>query len=244
MTATAPTSRVRPAPFSRLGPSLLLGLALPLTSACGQFERPSFHRMTSDEALIENTPAKAHPIAFVERDEAMDIELPPAHRGLGRSQYIDAYRFAVRYQEEATGPLYLSVSGHRGHPAIADVRRALTAAGVDPLRVKPGQAARGSVVTLSYHRPQAVAPQCGHWQRNVGIEHERVNYPDFGCATQRNLANMVVNSRDLMTSQEESPASSERRSRTWSKYVQGEGSGSQTTAAPESTETKPKVGKK
>ena len=63
--------------------------------------------------------------------------------------------------------------------------------------------------------------------------------------TERNFANMVANSRDIMAPQEESPASSERRVRTWSKYTSGDAPGaSQGTAAPESTDTKPKAGKK
>lgn len=235
----APRSRI-----SRLAPLLLVALALPLASACSRFDR-----MSSEEALVETIPAKGHPIAFIERDEVIDIEMPPHDRGLGHNQYVDVYRFALRYKEEATGPLAVSIPGgrydqHRRHPAIADVRRALHAAGVDPKRIQSASPTRGAVVTLAYHRPQAVAPQCGHWDRNVGREDERVPYPDFGCATQRNLANMVANGRDLMASQEESPASSERRLRTWSKYVSGDAGGAQATAAPESTDAKPKAGKK
>lgn len=241
MTAKAPPL---PAFRGRLTSALLLTLALGLSSGCG-----SLDRLSSEDALVENRPDKGHPIAFVERDEALDVELPPDHRGLGRNQYVDVYRFAVRYKEEATGPLALSLPGgrhdhHRWSAAVADVRRAVHAAGVDPKRIAHGPPTRGALVTLAYHRPQAVAPQCGHWYRDVGRERERVAYPDFGCATQRNFANMVVNSRDLMTSQAESPASSERRSRTWSKYLSGDAAGAQATAVPESTEAKPKAGKK
>lgn len=241
MTAKAPQG---PAIGGSLALLLSLALTASLVAACSRFDR-----LSSEDALIETRPDKGHPIAFVERDEALDIELPPHHRGLGRNQYIDVYRFAVRFKEEATGPLVLSLPGGRhGHQrwssAVADVRRALHAAGIEPGRITHGAPARGSVVTLAYHRPQAVAPQCGHWQRNVGHESERVPYPDFGCATQRNFANMVANGRDIVASQEDSPASSERRGRTWSKYVSGDAAGAQGAAVPESTEAKPKAGKK
>lgn len=181
------------------------------------------HRLTSEQAWVETSAAQGHPIEFVERNEFLDVELPPSRHGLSRNQYVDVYRFAVRYKEEGSGPIAISHGGARaGGEAIADVRRALEDAGINPSRIVRGTSGNRRLLTLAYHRPVAVAPQCGHWPRDVGRERERVPYPDFGCATQRNLAGMVANPRDLMGAQPETPASGERRGRVWSKYVGGD----------------------
>lgn len=229
--------------------SIVLALTLPMLGSCSEhgFE---LHRLTSEEALIENVPSRGHPIAFVDRDVAMDIELPPGHRGISRNQYIDVYRFAVRYREEAVGPLVLAPpssrhTGGMGSAAVAEVRRALRDGGVDPERIVSGKPVGGSMVTLAYQKPVAVAPQCGNWPRDVGKERERVTHPDFGCATQHNLAGMVANSRDLMQSQAETPASAERRGRIWSQYATGDANSSKSAASSDAaTEAKPKGMKK
>ena len=75
---------------------------------------------------------------------------------------------------------------------------------------------------------------------NVGRNEARIPYPNWGCATQRNLALMVDNARDLQQPQEEDPRSSERRSVTWSAYVGsssasgGDGGGDAPKKAPAS----------
>jgi len=203
---------------SRLAAVTLLMLGATALGSCSES-----HRLTSDEAWVETNSARGHPIEFVERNEFLDVELPPSHHGLSRNQYVDVYRFAVRYKEEGTGPIAVSHGGARtGGEAVTDVRRALEDAGIAPSRIVRGKSGNRRMLTLAYHRPVAVAPQCGHWPRDVGREPERVPHPDFGCATQRNLAGMVVNPRDLMGSQPETPASGERRGRVWSKYVGGD----------------------
>ena len=65
----------------------------------------------------------------------------------------------------------------------------------------------------------AVPPPCDDWSRDVGRNEERIPYPNWGCATQRNLALTVDNARDLGQPQPEDPRSGERRSATWSAYV-------------------------
>ena len=52
-------------------------------------------------------------------------------------------------------------------------------------------------IRLAYQRPVAVPPPCDHWTEDVGRNEERIPYPNWGCATQRNLAVMVDNARDL-----------------------------------------------
>src|SRR5205814_239880 len=76
-------------------------------------------------------------------------------------------------------------------------------------------------IKLAYKRPVAVPPQCDDWTRDVGRNEERIPYPNWGCATQHNLALSVDNARDLGQPQGEDPRASERRSVTWSAYVGG-----------------------
>lgn len=186
-------------------------------------------RLSDRMALALNEPETMHPIGFSSRAESLLVQLPPGSAGLSHNQVSDIYRFARRFRAESNGRLTVSVPGRTTRDGIAssraldDLRQALRDAEIDerqvdkahhePLR-RPGPA-----LLLSYLRPVAVAPECGLWPRDVGLERERVFYPQFGCATQRNVAGMVANARDLQRPQEEDPSSSERRSSLWSKYA-------------------------
>ena len=186
------------------------------------------HRLNDREALVLNAAETAHPITFQARVEELSIEVPPHGQGLSQNQYADVYRFARRYKAESNGALTVSLpstarlgSGFGG--PLEDIREAVREAEVAEARVRRGQHARGrggsGVLKLSYTRPIAVPPECGNWHRNVIEERERVPYPQWGCATQRNIAGMVANGRDLQRPQDEDPRSAERRGAVWSKYI-------------------------
>ena len=54
-----------------------------------------------------------------------------------------------------------------------------------------------------------------------------LDYPNFGCATQQNLAAMVANPADLLGPRSQTPRIGDRRDEHWSKYVKGESTGAQ-----------------
>ena len=179
---------------------------------------------------LNDTDAR-HPIDFEEKREVLHVDVPPRVRGLSHNQIADMQRFVVRYKAEGVGRLSVSVSSQASGDvgaahAMEDLGRVLRDAGVAPSRVsrtRHSDAHRSrSMLRLSYVRPKAIAPECGHWHRDIGQEPERVHYPEFGCATQRNLAGMVANARDLQRPQDEQPRAAERRSQTWSKYIEPE----------------------
>jgi len=176
---------------------------------------------------LNDTEAR-HPIDFEEKREVLHVDVPPRARGLSHNQLADLHRFVVRYKAEGVGRLSVSVSSQASGDAgaahaIADLGRVLRDADIAPSRVtrtRHSDAHRSrSMLRLSYAHPRAIAPECGHWHRDIGQEPERVHYPEFGCATQRNLAGMVANARDLQRPQDEQPRSAERRSQTWTKYI-------------------------
>jgi pilus assembly protein CpaD len=191
-------------------------------------------RLPDHVAVALNDTTMRHPIGFDERREVLNVDLPPRASGLSHNQIADMQRFVTRYKAEGVGRLAVSVASQgRGSPgashALDDLGRILKEAGVSPSQVARSRHSDAhrtrAMVRLSYARPTAVPPECGHWHRDLGRERERLHYPEFGCATQSNLAGMVANARDLQRPQDEQPRSAERRSQSWSKYI-----------APEQTE--------
>ena len=85
-------------------------------------------------------------------------------------------------------------------------------------------------VRVSYLRYVAEAPVCGSWPTNLAEQRDNGNYPNFGCANQRNLAVMVSNPADLVGPRTESDRPAERRDADWDRYVNGESTGTEKSA--------------
>ncbi len=185
-------------------------------------------RLPDYVAVSLNDTTMRHPIGFDQRREVLNVDMPPRASSLSHNQIADMQRFVARYKVEGVGQLAVSVANQgagsvSATQALDDLGRILKDAGIAPSQVtksRHSDAQRSrAMVRLSYARPTAIAPECGHWHRDIGRERERVFYPEFGCATQSNLAGMVANARDLQRPQDEQPRSAERRSQTWSKYI-------------------------
>jgi pilus assembly protein CpaD len=215
---------------SRAGRLALAALCGLLLAACDRLRQWEIDR---NAVAIEKTdPEARHPIGFTPRPETLDVEVPAGADGLSPNQHVDVTRFLYRYRREATERLAIVVPASA--PDRASMARSLQAiqalvaeAGID-YRIRRGRGydarAHGApVVRLAYRRPVAVPPECNHWEEDVGRNEERIPYPNWGCATQRNLAIMVDNGRDLLRPQGEDPRSGERRSVTWSGYVGNQG---------------------
>jgi pilus assembly protein CpaD len=202
----------------------LIGLAalVALTGGLGGCSR------LDDLTAVElSEPPRRHPIAYTPHTEALLVELPPGAGGLSASQEADVWRFVDRYRKEGTGRLQIaaprSAGGHlAASRSVRHVEEIALEAGIDPDAIVVGRyhgsTRVGPAVKLAYERPVALPPQCRDWSTDLGENRERLPYNDFGCATQRNLALTVANSRDLQIAQEETPRSSERRSATWDDY--------------------------
>jgi pilus assembly protein CpaD len=212
-------------PLASLTLALLCVLVL---SACGEMRR--IEREQDAVAVGLSNAELRHPIGFTPKSESLEVEVPAGADGLSPNQQVDVYRFLHRYKHEAAGRLVLTVpTGVRDQAALAkslqEIQRQVTEAGIDYRMLRGGQRDARSdgapTIKLGYRRPVAVPPPCDDWTRDVGRNEERVPYPNWGCATQRNLALMVDNARDLGQPQAEDPRSGERRSATWSAYVGG-----------------------
>jgi pilus assembly protein CpaD len=186
-------------------------------------------------ALRLSDPEKRHQVRYSRRTETMAVAVPKGGGALASGLQADVRRFLGRYKADGTGPLRLSLPNgtHERLAAayvIRDIDGLARSAGIEPRALEygrhPTNPDHGPTLKLSYERPVAVLPRCGEWPEDAGLNHERLPYPNFGCATERNLALITANPRDLLQPQEESARSSERRSSGWSGYASpGEGGG-------------------
>jgi pilus assembly protein CpaD len=185
-------------------------------------------------ALRLRDPETRHPIHVGRRTETMAVAVPTGAGGLGADQAPEIRHFLDRYKADGSGPLRVSLPNAMNDRLNAahtfrDVKDLIREAGIPARAVVTARHQTspelGPTLKLSYEQPAAVPPQCGDWSEDVGLNPERLPYPNHGCATQRNVALMVANPRDLVQPQAEDPRSSERRSAGWSGYTTASGVG-------------------
>jgi pilus assembly protein CpaD len=178
-----------------------------------------------------------HPIAIKEGPRTIDLFIGTARGGLNGDQRADVLAFANTWRREATGGVVIDLpAGTRNEVAAAnavhEVRSILSAAGVPPTAVdvrpyRPSDPNKLASLKLTYPTTVAEAGPCGIWPYDLGPtasrEHnENIQYYNFGCAHQRNLAAMVANKHDLVQPRGEVPPYTGRRTTVLDKYHRGE----------------------
>lgn len=235
--------KLKAAPGRRMAAGLLrLGVILALSATLGACK-------TQRESSVENwlvvDPAARHPILVGSAPVTLDLAVPRGSSGLNRDQMYELRHFLRQYQEKREGPLLVGApSGGANEIAVmhamGQMRREFTRAGISRGDVRfdaySGGGAGSAPIKVSYHSFAAHGPECGDWSDNLGRDSKNVPYRNFGCATQRNLAAMIANPRDLIEPRGMTPRDSQRRDVIMDKYIRGE-----TTIAKKGKEEKVKV---
>jgi pilus assembly protein CpaD len=164
------------------------------------------------------------PITVEPHMEGLRLAFNPASGGLDQAGSADLERFARDYMDNGSGSL--AIDGPRGNPAAArTIADRLVALGVPRERIlvgNPDNANAAADVRLSYIRYQAHAESCGDWSTNLAFTSANKVSPNFGCATQHNLAAMVADPRDLVSPKPLDPNDAQRRLTVLEKYRKGE----------------------
>ena len=92
-------------------------------------------------------------------------------------------------------------SSPAGRGIAHDIARLMASHGIPSSKVAVAsyRGGRGDPVHLSYLRKVAVTRECGDWSENLASTARNETYPNFGCATQHNIAAMVSNPEDFET---------------------------------------------
>jgi len=204
-----------------------------LLSACAEdkFEQQHSALLSVDER---------HPIKIEQHPVAMELPIAPGTRRLSGGQLGQVSSFLSDYKSKGQGSLVVRVpSGTRNETAarsaVNDIRLVAAEQGIAPGMVRfqlYRQKAKGAVppVVLSYNATVAVGPECGNWPDSVTANPNNRHYPDYGCATQHNLAAMIANPNDLVQARAMTPRPAARNDTVYGKYVKGDATVSGQTA--------------
>ena len=133
-------------------------------------------------------------------------------------------RFATDYLDHGSGAIGVSAPARfRGAPE--DVADRLVEFGVPRDRIlvstqdEPGLP---DSVKLTFIRYTAQMAPCGDWSASVTNTASNMAPPNFGCATQHNIAAQIADPRDLVSPHAATPDDAQRRLQVLDKYRKGE----------------------
>jgi pilus assembly protein CpaD len=222
------------APRAASGPAPTMGrilfaasvVALALT-ACKKDE-PGAH--FAGLAIVD--PSQRHPILVSQEPAHMSLRVPRGSSGLSPAQKSQVGGFLERYRGADSGNSKLVVSVPSGSSnessivrAVSDLRVLIAGSGFAESNVviEPFIEGRegGAPIRLAYLRYVAKGPDCGSWPGNLAEERRNLEYHNFGCAQQHNLAAQIANPADLLGPRTMEPSDPERRTIVFDKYRQG-----------------------
>jgi len=232
MTCTKNKAASRPFNRKRIASRLsLVALAAVSIAAC----RPD-HAGPQVAGWTLTDPAERHPILVSKQPVSMTLPVRRGSYGLTNAARSRVARFLNRFGATDTGNSQLiisSPSGSRevaGMHMVAEIRKLIVRAGF-PAHAVHVEANHGAKrMRISYLRVVAKGPECGSWPTNLASEPGNTAYPDFGCATQRNFAEMVANPADLLGPRTRTRRTGDRRQAHFERYAAGESSGAAKSA--------------
>lgn len=186
----------------------------------------------NDAGLANSEPEYRHPIAVDQDVQTLTVAAPRDKSGLSDEDRHAVAAFATGYKDRGHGAL--TVSTPSGSPntttamnILVDVRDALAEKGIAPNAVNytPYRASAANTdapIILSYKRYVATPSACGDWSSDYADDPTNNTPPNFGCASQNNLAVLVADPADLVTPRDSTPRDGARSAVVLGKYRQGQ----------------------
>lgn len=178
-------------------------------------------------------PKQRHPILVSQEPATFKVAVSRGSYGLSPSQRDRLSGFLARYRATDAGNSKLVIAVPSGTPnevaamqVVAEIRHLMSEYGfaqsATHVEAYHGGNNPQAPIRISYLRYVAQGPDCGSWPTNLASEPANLAHPNFGCATQRNLAAMISNPADLLGPRGETGRPAERRGVIWEKYQKGE----------------------
>jgi pilus assembly protein CpaD len=172
--------------------------------------------------------------AIVVERQSAELLLAPGPDGMVSAadtrrvkEFIDSWRDGGR------GPLRVAMPERLGSGAqdrlLAQLAELVKRRDADAGNILPIAAAQGAAgVILSFDDFVAIAPSCAPENAGMSSRGKNVQTPEFGCATQRNIAAMVAHPADLIDPAASGDASAARGALAIQNHRLGEPTGART----------------
>jgi len=141
---------------------------------------------------------------------------------LGERQEYAVARFAQ--SANASGASRVQIQRPRS-AATADavagrVTQIMVMNGIEPENILESDYAggKGAPVIVTFQRKIAVTPECGDWSEDIAVTAKNEPPPNFGCATQNNIAAVVANPEDFEVPRTSTPSDAMRRNQVFVDY--------------------------
>jgi pilus assembly protein CpaD len=177
-----------------------------------------------------------HPIAIREGVHSVELFIGSRRGELTLDQRADVLGFAHAWRRDAAGGVLIDMPQGTSNEiaaanALPEVRAILTNMGVPAQSIevrgyRPSDPRVLATIRLNYPRMVASAGPCGMWPHDLGPTADRehsdnLEYWNFGCAAQHNLAAQVDNPADLVQPRGETPTYTQRRTAAFEHYRAG-----------------------
>lgn len=195
-------------------PLLLTAL---LVTGCASYQKDQF-----TVGSVATDYRTKHPIVVSQDESTEDLIVTSGMKGMSLRHHDQVLAFLGHFKTSGakTIRVILPASSHNesaarkvGHDVIALMKEERI--GADQISVSRYHAANhgdSATIRISYASTVAkVHSKCGQWKDDLNHNPENVNYGNFGCATQNNLAEMIADPQDLVGPRGQSEIDAERR---------------------------------
>ncbi|TNE36280.1 MAG: hypothetical protein EP347_11495 [Alphaproteobacteria bacterium] len=175
-------------------------------------------------------PHERFPIQVSSTNEEMSLMVPSNAVTLSPEDRARVSMFAASYRKGGHGELWLaSPTGSSNEAAsgaaLAEISKVFVEQGLSPAAITMTtyhSSADNAPITLRFKVYDAHSPNCRRWDQNLAVTPRNGTSPNFGCATQSNLAAMLDDPHDLVEPRDMTPADADRRNTVVDKYRSGE----------------------
>lgn len=174
-----------------------------------------------DDVYHATTHYEQHPITVTKGTVKMKV---PSTSSRMTAAHEDAViRFAQQAKDQDARTVHIKrPAGSVSADVVAGrVTQLIAGEGVKTGSMKHSTYGGHGPVILSYGRHFASTNECGDWSEDLSVTFENTFPPNYGCASQHNLAAMVVNPKDFVQPRKSTPADATRRAGVIDDYRSG-----------------------
>lgn len=194
--------------------AILIALAV---SGCASYQKDHF-----TVGSVPSDYRTKHPIVVSQSEVTADVLINPAMRGMSYAIQNKVDEFLLRYKRAKAGQLRIIIpSGSHNERAARAVSgdivnhlrsKGISASNISIERYHASNHGDAATLRLSFDSTTAkVHGNCGQWTEDLVANPENVNYKNFGCSTQNNLAELIENPEDLITPRGQTEIDATRR---------------------------------